>query len=83
MLSLARLALLFTIMMAGETQAQNMMGLDVTSDAFTKATMTRSELEAAIAKLPAGETLDLTGKSLNGLDLSGMDLRRTKLRPAT
>ena len=59
-----------------------MMGLDVSSDAFTKTMMSRMELEAAIAKLPPGEVLDLTGKSLNGLDLSGMDLRRTKLQAA-
>ena len=51
MLSLARLALLFTILVTGAAQAQNMMGLDVTSDAFTKSMMSRPELEAAIAKL--------------------------------
>lgn len=82
MLSLARLALLFMALTTGAAQAQNMMGLDVSSDAFTKTMMSRMELEAAIAKLAPGEMLDLTGKSLNGLDLSGMDLRRTKLQAA-
>jgi uncharacterized protein YjbI with pentapeptide repeats len=67
---------------ATRTLAQDMTGLDTTSDAFTKAEMTRLEIESAIAKLPVGGTLDLSGKSLNGLDLSGLDLRHVKLQSA-
>jgi uncharacterized protein YjbI with pentapeptide repeats len=63
-------------------RAQDMTGLDVISDAFTKSEMTRSDIEKAISALRPGETLDLSGKSLNGLDLSGMDLRRVKLQAA-
>ena len=62
--------------------AQDMRGLDVTSDAFTKAEMTRADIEAGLAALGPGAVLDLSGKSLNGLDLSSMDLRRTKLQSA-
>ena len=62
--------------------AQDMMGLDVKSDAFTKSEMTRPDIEAGIAALALNAVLDLSGKSLNGLDLSGMDLRRTKLQSA-
>ena len=63
-------------------QAQDMTGLDVTSDAFTKAEMSRADIEAAIAALEPNRVLDLSGKSLNGLDLSGLDLRRVKLQSA-
>jgi uncharacterized protein YjbI with pentapeptide repeats len=62
--------------------AQDMMGLDVTSDAFTKSEMTRADIEAGLAALAPGAVLNLSGRSLNGLDLSGMDLRRTKLQSA-
>jgi uncharacterized protein YjbI with pentapeptide repeats len=56
--------------------------LDLKSDDFTKAEMTRADLEAALAALKPGETLDLSGKRLNGLDLSGLDLTRTRLQAA-
>lgn len=63
--------------------AQDMLDMvDLKSEAFTKTEMSRAEIEAALANLKEGETLDLTGKSLNGLDLSGMDLRRTVLQSA-
>ncbi len=68
---------------APPASAQNMLDMaDLTSDQFTKAEMTRADIEAALAKLPAGETLDLFGKALNNLDLSGMDLRRVNLQAA-
>lgn len=54
--------------------------LDLSSDEFTKADMTRADIEQALAALPSGKTLDLSGKRLNTLDLSGMDLTRTKLQ---
>lgn len=56
--------------------------IDQTTEEFTKTEMTRAEIEAALAALPAGGTLDLSGKRLNKLDLSGMDLTRTKLTSA-
>jgi uncharacterized protein YjbI with pentapeptide repeats len=62
--------------------AQDMTGLNITSDDFTKAEMSRSDVEAGIAALAPGKVLDLSGKSLNGLDLSAMDLRRVKLQSA-
>lgn len=61
--------------------AQSMLDLvDLKSPAFTQAEMTRGDIEAAIAKLAPGATLDLSAKSLNGLDLSGLDLTRTRLQ---
>jgi BTB/POZ domain-containing protein KCTD9 len=54
--------------------------LDLKSDEFTKADMSRADIEAGLAALKPGETLDLSGKRLNGLDLSGMDLTRTRLQ---
>ena len=63
--------------------AQDMLDMvDLTSDQFTKAEMSRADIEAGLAKLADGQKLDLTGKALNGLDLSGLDLRRTVLQSA-
>src|SRR5688572_17112958 len=63
--------------------AQDMLRfLDLKSDEFTKADMTRSEIEAALAKVGPDGVVDLSGRRLNGVDLSGLDLRRTKLQAA-
>lgn len=67
---------------APPAHSQHMMGLDITSDSFTKAEMSRAEIDAGLAALAPGKTLDLSGKSLNCLDFSGMDLRRVKLQSA-
>lgn len=56
--------------------------LDLKSDDFTKADMSRDDIVASLAKLEPGKLLDLSGKRLNGLDLSGLDLRQTILRSA-
>ena len=72
----------FVLLAGVASRAQDMTGLDVTSDAFTKSQMSRSDIESAISNLPAGAILDLSGKSLNGLDLSGLDLHRVKLQSA-
>src|ERR1700761_3064819 len=56
--------------------------VDFSSDSYTKAEMSRADIESAIAKLKNGETLDLSGKALNGLDLSRTDLRRVNLQAA-
>ena len=69
-----------SLAVAKRADAQDLMGLDVTSDAFTKADTTRAAIEAELKALKDGEILDLSGRSLNGLDFSGMDLRRTKLQ---
>src|SRR5262245_4163531 len=56
--------------------------LDLKSDDFTKADMTRAEIEAALAPADQDKVVDLSGRRLNGLDLSGLDLRRVKLQAA-
>src|SRR5262245_62009859 len=56
--------------------------LDLRSEEFTKADMTRAEIEAALAAKGANGTVDLSAKRLNGLDLSGLDLRRVRLQSA-
>ena len=76
------LAVALTLLGPVSPGAQDMRGLDVTSDAFTKSEMTRESIVESLAKLAPGAVLDLSGRSLNGLDLSGLDLRRTKLQSA-
>ncbi|MCZ7595150.1 MAG: pentapeptide repeat-containing protein [Hyphomicrobium sp.] len=56
--------------------------LDLKSDEFTKADVTRDDVLAAIAAAGADGTADFSGRRLNGLDLSGLDLRRLKLQSA-
>ena len=64
----------------GALRAQDMIDqLDLKSDEFTKADMTRDDVLAAIAAAGDG-VADLSGKRLNGLDLSGLDLRKLKLQ---
>ena len=80
---LATMAAIPGVVAPGAARAQDMMsGIDLTSDSFTKSELTRADLEAKLAALKPGEVLDLSARSLNGLDLSGMDLRRTKLQSA-
>lgn len=70
-----------TFLAPAPSQAQSMVdSLDLSSDEFTKADMSRADIETGLAALKSGETLDLSGKRLNGLDLSGMDLTRTRLQ---
>src|SRR5262245_6921804 len=77
------LALLFAGAISRSSPAQDMLRfLDLKSDDFTKAEMTRTEIEAALAAADATKPLDLSAKRLNGLDLSGLDLRHTKLQAA-
>ncbi|HWK40011.1 MAG TPA: pentapeptide repeat-containing protein [Hyphomicrobium sp.] len=56
--------------------------LDLKSDDFTKADVTREDVLAAIAKAGTNGTADFSGRRLNGIDLSGLDLRRLKLQAA-
>lgn len=63
--------------------AQSMTDMvDFTSDAYTKAELSRADMTTAMGRLKPGEKLDLSGKALNGLDLSNMDLRRVNLQAA-
>jgi BTB/POZ domain-containing protein KCTD9 len=65
------------IVCSPQLRAQSMTDqVDFSTDAYTKAEMSRADIAAALTKLKPGEKLDLTGKALNGLDLSNMDLRR-------
>ena len=68
-------AISLTLLGPVSPSAQDMRGLNVTSDAFTKSEMTRESIVGSLAKLAPGVILDLSGRSLNGLDLSGLDLR--------
>ena len=54
--------------------------IDLNSDAFTKADMTRADVEATLkAAASAGTPADFSGKQLNKLDLSGLDLSGANL----
>src|SRR5271165_2903615 len=65
------------------SSAQDMIrGLDLTSPAFTSAEISRADVEAMISKRQPGQALDLSSKSLNGLDLSKLDLSGANLRSA-
>jgi uncharacterized protein YjbI with pentapeptide repeats len=83
-----RIALSLAVVLAGvwlgrPSAAQDMLQfLDLKSDEFTKAEMTRADVEARLAKAAPGEMIDLSARRLNGLDLSGLDLRRLKLQSA-
>jgi uncharacterized protein YjbI with pentapeptide repeats len=55
--------------------------IDLNSEEFTKSDMTRAEIEAAITAASSGVVV-FFGKHLNRLDLSGLDLRKTRLQSA-
>ena len=55
--------------------------IDLNSDAFTKADMTRADVEAAITAAGSAP-VDLSGKQLNRLDLSGINLAGANLLAA-
>ena len=81
---LATAAFAAAFLLAGSVlalQAQDMIDqLDLKSDEFTKADVTRDDIVAAIAATPDGSLADFSGKRLNGLDLSGLDLRKLRLQ---
>lgn len=63
--------------------AQDMLQfLDLKSDDFTKAEMTRADVQSLIAAKAPGQGIDLAAKRLNGLDLSGLDLTGANLQSA-
>src|SRR5262245_47153388 len=67
---------------AGVLRSDMIDQLDLKSDEFTKAEVTKDDVLAAIASAGADGVADFSGKRLNGLDLSGLDLRRLKLQSA-
>src|SRR5215813_1130224 len=83
---LATAAVAAAFLLAGSVltlRAQDMIDqLDLKSDEFTKAEVTKDDVLAAIASAGADGVADFSGKRLNGLDLSGLDLRRLKLQSA-
>lgn len=63
--------------------AQDMLqGVDLAQPAYSKAELTRADIEAALQHRGAGHKVDLSEKSLNGLDLSGLDLHGVDFRAA-
>src|SRR6266851_5609152 len=64
-------AIMLACAVAHGAAAQDLLRfLDLKSDDFTKADMTRGEIEAALADAGPAGLVDLSGKRLNGLDLS-------------
>lgn len=64
-------------------RAQDMLqGVDLAQPAYSQAELTRADVEAALRHRGAGHKIDLSEKSLNGLDLSGLDLSGVDFRAA-
>lgn len=72
-----------TLLIMPRAHAQDLTQfLDLASDDFTKADVTRADIEALIAKRQPGERIDLSARRLNKLDLSGIDLSNANLQSA-
>ena len=68
------LLLLLPGLLAGPAAAQGMMQhVDLASPRMSEAEMTREDVEALLAEASPDHPADLADKSLNGLDLSGLD----------
>ena len=76
------LALILVVAVAlGDARARDLLkDLDLSSPKMTEAEMTGEEANAALEE--TGQPLDLTGKRLNGLNLSDLDLSGVILRSA-
>src|SRR5262245_65641213 len=74
-------AALFSLALAGPpAPAQEMLRyLDLKSEEFTKADVSRAEIEAALAAAGPTGLVDLTGRRRNGPDPAALALRRTEL----
>ncbi len=71
------------LLSATNLRAQDMLqGVDLAQPAYSKAELTRADVEAALEQRSSGRKVDLSEKSLNGLDLSGLDLRGVNFRAA-
>ncbi len=80
---LARGAFLCALLSTASLSAQEMLrGVDLAQPAYSQAELTREALEDALKTRTLGAPLDLSQKSLNGLDLSGLDLSYVNLRAA-
>lgn len=74
--------LLVCLLTSGSVNAQGMMGhVDLSASEFIEAELTREGVEQLLAGRAHGPA-DLTGKRLNGLDLSGLDFSKAVLRSA-
>lgn len=63
--------------------AQDMLqGVDLAQPAYSQAELTRADVETALRHRKTGHKIDLSEKSLNGLDLSGLDLHGVDFRAA-
>ncbi len=83
--SLSLMSLLMAIWLghSSNVPAQDMMkDLDLNSPAMIEAEMSRGQVIEQLDANAGGEPLDLTGKRLNGLDLSELDLSGVVLRAA-
>lgn len=81
--SLALGAFLCLFLFAAPPRAQEMLrGVDLAQPAYSQAEFTRETLEAALKAATSDAPLDLSQKSLNGLDLSGLDLSNVNLHAA-
>jgi uncharacterized protein YjbI with pentapeptide repeats len=75
-------ALALGLALADGAAALDMMDqVDLSSPMFTTAEMTRADVEAAL-KTAGGQGADFSDKSLNGLDLSNLDLAGANFRAA-
>ncbi len=63
--------------------AQDMLrGVDLTLPAYSRSDYSREEIVALLKAQKPDAPLDLSGKSLNGADLSGLDFSHVNLRAA-
>lgn len=63
--------------------AQDLMrNLDLNSPAFTEAELSREDVVQILQQPGAARTADFAGKSLNAIDLSGLDLSKANFRSA-
>ncbi|MGD9658178.1 MAG: pentapeptide repeat-containing protein [Methylocystis sp.] len=68
---------------APNLRAQDMLqGVDLAQPAYSTAELTRADVEAALRQRTKERKVDLSEKSLNGLDLSGLDLHGVNFRAA-
>src|SRR5262245_1361315 len=75
-------AALLAALIATPAAAQDMLRyLDLKSEEFSKADLSRAEVEAALAAAGPTGVVDLTGRRLNGLDLSDSTCGAANCRP--
>ncbi|HTO78209.1 MAG TPA: pentapeptide repeat-containing protein [Methylocystis sp.] len=76
-------AILSLFVATAPSRAQEMLrGVDLAQPAYSQAELTREAIEAALKARKSDAPLDLSDRSLNGLDLSGLDLSNANLHAA-